>query len=133
MLLLLLLFVFVVVSETLLLLLLLLFILIIVESATLAIFLYNMCVCVCTVRQCSIQSFYLNKDKLNWVTGTDNFLIYSLLYIYLYPTGVVYFTSYIIVIFSNIYIFCYYYLLHATCQHTHHATKAGRKRENIPR
>ena len=127
MLLLLLLFVFVVVSETLLLLLLLLFILIIVESATLAIFLYNMCVLVCVyvcvrvcvriVRQCSIQSFYLNKDKLNWVTGTDSFLIYSLLYIYLYPTGVVYFTSYIIVIFSNIYIFCYYYyLLHHTAQ-----------------
>ena len=58
-------------------------------------------VCVRIVRQCSIQSFYLNKDKVNWVTGTDNFLIYSLLYVYLYPTGVVYFTSYIIVIFST--------------------------------
>ena len=71
------------------------------------------------------------------MNGTDNFLIYSLLYIYLYPTGVVYFTSYIIVIFSNIYI----YILFATCMPTHilfatcnvhattHATKAGRKRE----
>ena len=75
-----------------------------------------MCVRVCVriVRQCSIQSFYLNKDKLNWVTGTDSFLIYSLLYIYLYPTGVVYFTSYIIVIFSNIYIY-FAIILFATC------------------